>query len=363
MGHIELSHGIAQMKTKAFTSSLSGAGKQALADFGGAGGALSSQLLSSIEGPLFDLVNKGYSRTNEYEADAHIEADKTENLPQQPKDNITKETIKTLESFVIQKNNLQTEIEELKKKITKTILSSEKKELNSQLSKLKETLKNTQKHLSEIAAGIDISSLSEQKVEVFEFQKEVLALIKPIVDEVKDMTSDMRLKSALKDKILYYNSRIPTIEAAITNLKLIKQQTENNRINLELELTQANWEKQRSFMLSEQQAAQLQLNKVLLAENNAKISSVSWFKSFFQKRGLYLSEAIVVIIMVIILSKLSYSAMQRFLPGFKAKHRSFKIRLLELIHRILTIVFIIIGPMVVFYLVEDWVLFSLGPYY
>jgi len=180
------------------------------------------------------------------------------------------------------------------------------------------------------------------------------------VDEVKDMTSDMRLKSALKDKILYYNSRIPTIEAAITNLKLIKQQTENNRINLELELTQANWEKQRSFMLSEQQAAQLQLNKVLLAENNAKISSVSWFKSFFQKRGLYLSEAIVVIIMVIILSKLSYSAMQRFLPGFKAKHRSFKIRLLELIHRILTIVFIIIGPMVVFYLVEDWVLFSLG---
>jgi len=36
----------------------------------------------------------------------HIEADKTENLPQQPKDNITKETIKTLESFVIQKKQL-----------------------------------------------------------------------------------------------------------------------------------------------------------------------------------------------------------------------------------------------------------------
>ncbi len=72
MGHIELSHGIAQMKTKAFSSSLSGAGKQALADFGGAGGALSSQLITAMEGPLFDLVNKGYSRQNEFEADAHI---------------------------------------------------------------------------------------------------------------------------------------------------------------------------------------------------------------------------------------------------------------------------------------------------
>ncbi len=72
IGHAELSHGISQIKTKAFTSSLSGAGKQALADFGGSGGALTSQLLSSLEGPLFDLINKGYSRQNEFEADAHI---------------------------------------------------------------------------------------------------------------------------------------------------------------------------------------------------------------------------------------------------------------------------------------------------
>jgi hypothetical protein len=291
---------------------------------------------------------------------ANIEAIAVDNLSQKQEKNIAKDTLKTLESFVNQKNNLLIEIKALRKKITKTVLTSEKKELNVQLVKLKDSLVNTQKHFREIAAGIDISSLNEQKVEVFEFQKEVLALIKPIIDEVKEMTSDMRLKSAFKDKILYYNSRIPTIEAAISNLKLIKLQTNNKEINKELNMTRINWEKQRSLMLSEQQAAQLQLDKILLAENSAKISSASWFKSFFQKRGLYLSEAILVIIFIIVLAKLSYSLMQRFLPGFRAKHRSFKIRLLELIHRILTIIFIIIGPMVVFYLVEDWVLFSLG---
>jgi hypothetical protein len=52
--------------------------------------------------------------------------------------------------------------------------------------------------------------------------------------------------------------------------------------------------------------------------------------------------------------------MQRHLPGFNRKHRSFRIRLLELIHRMVTILLIILGPMIVFYLVEDWVLFSLG---
>jgi hypothetical protein len=36
------------------------------------------------------------------------------------------------------------------------------------------------------------------------------------------------------------------------------------------------------------------------------------------------------------------------------------LRLVELIHRVLTVLMVILGPMVVFYMVEDWVLFSLG---
>ncbi len=52
--------------------------------------------------------------------------------------------------------------------------------------------------------------------------------------------------------------------------------------------------------------------------------------------------------------------MLRYLSGFRKQHRSFRIRLVELIHRVLTVLLVIIGPMVVFYVVEDWMLFSLG---
>ena len=48
------------------------------------------------------------------------------------------------------------------------------------------------------------------------------------------------------------------------------------------------------------------------------------------------------------------------IPGYRKEHRSFRIRLLDLLHRIFTVFFAILGPMVVFYMVEDWVLFSLG---
>lgn len=74
IGHVELSHGVSQMKTKTFMGSLSGIGKQVVLDYFGSGasGALSSEVLNALEGPLFDLINKGYSRQHEFEADAHI---------------------------------------------------------------------------------------------------------------------------------------------------------------------------------------------------------------------------------------------------------------------------------------------------
>jgi hypothetical protein len=50
----------------------------------------------------------------------------------------------------------------------------------------------------------------------------------------------------------------------------------------------------------------------------------------------------------------------KLLPGYRQEHRSFQIRLLDLVHRFITVILVIMGPMVVFYVVEDWVLFSLG---
>ncbi|MEJ2323153.1 MAG: hypothetical protein P8Z31_12785, partial [Gammaproteobacteria bacterium] len=45
---------------------------------------------------------------------------------------------------------------------------------------------------------------------------------------------------------------------------------------------------------------------------------------------------------------------------YRREHRSFGIRLLDLFHRLLTLLLVIAGPMIVFYVVEDWVLFSIS---
>jgi len=75
---------------------------------------------------------------------------------------------------------------------------------------------------------------------------------------------------------------------------------------------------------------------------------------------LYLGQALLTIIGVLLLGRLVYRGVERFVPGYRAQLRSFRVRLFDLLFRISVVLAAILGPMVVFYLAEDWMLFSIG---
>jgi hypothetical protein len=269
-------------------------------------------------------------------------------------------TSETLSTFVNLQNDLQKDILALNKKIAATQSETEKGELKEQLNKLKGDLAATQRNFENIAAGIDITALRGETVEAFNIQEEVFSLLRPAIDEMKEMTSRVRQKSELKKKIAYYEERLPIIDAAVANIAQLREQGGTKALINSLKATEAQWSKQKAFMQSELQGAQLQLDKLTESETSLAEASQSYLKTFFQKRGLFLTVALLVVVGIVLLSRLSAKLMQRYIPGFRAQHRSFRIRLVELLHRIFTVLFAILGPMTVFYIVEDWVLFSLG---
>lgn len=269
-------------------------------------------------------------------------------------------TVTTLNSFVELQKNILADITDLNEQLKAAQTEAEKGSLREQLVKLKTDLKTTRINFENIAAGIDISLLREQEEQEFNFQKELFSLIRPAIDEMKEMTSRVRQKSDLKEKIAYFNARLPVIENALANIELLKENQENKSLQSSLSNTANGWIKQQTFMLSELHAAELQFNKLIEAEMEEAKSSKSSLKEFFKKRGLYLVEALLAIIGVILLSRLTYAGLIKFIPGFRKQHRSFRTRLVELLHRIVTLLLTILGPMTVFYLEEDWVLFSLS---
>ena len=271
-----------------------------------------------------------------------------------------KQILGTLESFIRLSEDQQKDIREQQKLIETEKSSIEQTILRRQLTRLREELRATKKNFREIAAGTDITALEASEQQAFNLQEEILALLKPAFEEMREMTAHVRQKTALKEKIVHYEERLPVIERVIANISRLLASNEEEMLNTALDESLQNWTKQQTFMQSELQASEVQLNKLIAAESSITEASGDYLKSFFKKRGLYLFKAMLAVLLVLLLSRYSYKVMKKVLPGFRAKQRSFRYRLLELIHRFATLFFIVLGPMLVFYLVEDWVFFSLG---
>ena len=269
-------------------------------------------------------------------------------------------TIRTLNSLIKLQSELKSDIKRLGHELKSAESTSEKKDIQEQLDELDVDVESTTRSLKEIAAGADIGSLRIAVEPKFNFQEELFSLIRPALKEMKEMTSHVRLKSELKDKIAYYQEKQPIAEHAVAHITGLLDENEDPSLEVYLQRVLDDWQKQLTFIQSELQTAELKLKNMEASEASLADASQSYLKSFFQKRGLYLAEAILVVLVILLLSRLSYRAMEKLIPGYRKEYRSFRLRLLDLMHRIITAILVITGPMVVFYIVEDWVLFSLG---
>jgi len=164
----------------------------------------------------------------------------------------------------------------------------------------------------------------------------------------------------MKDKITYYQDKLPIAEHAVAHITGLLDENEDPSLEGYLQRVLSDWQKQLTFIQSELLTAELKLEKLVASEASLADASQSYLKSFFQKRGLYLAQAILAVIVILLLSRMSYRAMEKFIPGYRKEYRSFRLRLLDLMHRMITTILVITGPMAAFYVVEDWVIFSLG---
>lgn len=269
-------------------------------------------------------------------------------------------TISTLKAIVRTEEQLLSSIQSVAKAERNSQSESGKIELRNKELQLREELHATRKTFDEIAAEQDILALKGAVESEFDLKSEVLFLLEPALKEMKRMTSGVRSKSALREKLEIYGDKLPITESAIKNLQTLIDASDSEALTKVLSDRQEQWAHQRTLLENDRQSAQLQLDKLIAREVSLTEASQSYFKEFFQKRGLYIIIAFAVVAAVMFLSRLTANGMRRVLPGFRAKHRSFRVRLIQLVHQVLSILLAIIGPMVVFYIVEDWVLFSLG---
>jgi hypothetical protein len=270
------------------------------------------------------------------------------------------DSLPTLRNLLQLRQDLSAEIKGLNERVAQTQVKNEKLELQQQLDALEKDLRTTSRNFENIVAGSDLSALRNGEEEAFDFQKELFALIRPAMEEMKAMTIHVRKKAELRETVANYAEQVPLIDKALTNIATLQTGIKDPDLIAALAEVESDWKKQQALMQGELQSAQLQLERMMAEEVSLTEASQSYFKVFFRKRGLYLIEALGVMLGVLLLSRFNHYLLRRFVPGFNRLHRSFRVRLVELIHYLGTLILLILGPMLVFYLEEDWVLFSLG---
>ena len=299
-------------------------------------------------------------------ADNHLKEDKAvsedpiEVAKQKQKIALTRETLTTLLNFVELQDQLRNDLDKQRKELKWSRSETELKDFQAQVKKTEEKLRDTELNIENIAANTDLGLLRATEEPPFNLQKELFSLLEPALKEMKNATSDVRLKAELREKITYFQQREPIARQALSNISDLNRANKNPKIKKALVKMNKNWSKQLVFIQSELQAKELQLEKMLAQESSLAGQSESVFKNFFQRRGWTLIQALLAVVGVLIISRLILKIITRTVKGYRAEHRGVELRVIDLLHHSLTILFVMVAPMVIFYIEEDWVLFSLG---
>lgn len=270
-------------------------------------------------------------------------------------------TLTTLNELQASKKILNDEIKNKTLKRNSTKIEDEKTELNNEIKTLNEQIDDIDTKFEKIATGIDIDAVKLSDTQAHTtLSEDFQLLLRPLVESAKETTKDIRQKAKLQEEIAYYKSVLPKAEQARANVEALLKVTKDKELNKELQALEKHWEQQKTLLASKLNAS---IHQVTTIEKNAVSISSSIkenTKSFFHERGLFLLEGFVAFILVLAMMKLIYLLTIKLFPIFTRPKRSFYLRLLDLLFRLLTIVLSIVIPMAIFYIEEDWFLFSLG---
>jgi small-conductance mechanosensitive channel len=270
-------------------------------------------------------------------------------------------TLITLQELQDAKLALEEEIQNTRNELKKVTDEDAKVALKMNIKTLNTQLENIEKKFEKIASGIDSSLMSEDAgFESTTLTQDFQMLLKPLVESAKGATQDMRKKAELEEEIEHYKFLLPYAVKADENIHKLIEDSNQTELKQELKTLEKYWQGKVKLITSNLNASLHELD--VLEENSVSFSDSfsESTKNFFQDRGLVLFEGFVAFILVISLMNLLHHYILKLFPIFTKPSRSFYLRLLDLLYKVLTAVLAIIVPMAIFYYEEDWFLFSLG---
>ncbi|PIE57198.1 MAG: hypothetical protein CSA34_00015 [Desulfobulbus propionicus] len=254
---------------------------------------------------------------------------------------------------------IEKQIASKNRQMEQTNSSDTKAALQEELVELQKSLQAAESDFEKMATGVDTSIFNAQEEEgAFNWKQELFDLVKPGIMELKQLTVEARRKAALLDKQSRYQELLPVAHEANANLKALFASTEAEVLKEQIEALQPQWESLEKQLISGLDITNIELAKMDNNQQSLWERSRASLLRFLHTRGLYLTIAVVACLLVILLMGLLHRVVRRMVPGHDRTWRPFHIRAIDLGFQVATVLVALFSFIIVFYVVEDWVLLS-----
>ncbi|NDV24755.1 mechanosensitive ion channel [Desulfovibrio sp. JC022] len=266
----------------------------------------------------------------------------------------------TLANLLQYKSELEAQIKVTKKTLKKTSHQMDKEVLSVKLTDLKQQLKNVRQNFIKVATGLDLTIFNEAAQQDFVWQEEVETLVRPLLQELKEMTKRPRQIERLKSRVAYFESRLPRAEEAVQNIDTLIAAAKSPALKAELTVLKTDFEKRRTNIDNQLDVARFELKELTKDKQSFYQSTKKVMAVFFKSRGKNILFAMLAFAGVFLFFRFVDRIFKKSHPAFKTKERPFYIRLIEVLLLIFTVIAATSASLFTLYISGDWFLLSIA---
>ena len=256
------------------------------------------------------------------------------------------------------------QIDQLRKQLGIEKIDSERRDLQWQIDQAETDLGNLRRSFENIAlGGADLSVLDpERQDEQFNWQQDLQLILKPVFQELKDLTEKPRQVERLKSQLAILENQHHIIQRALNNAERLMNDSLDKATRQRLDSIHQTWKQRLDDIQRKREINQLQLDVLQEGDETLFVKIRQSINQFFTGRGLNLVLAVVAFFLTFLLMRGLFMLYARL--NLHGGTRTFTTvtsrRIMAYGYQALTVILSILVALVVLYVLGDTTLLVLA---
>lgn len=250
--------------------------------------------------------------------------------------------------------SITAEIEQITKALNR-VPEIERPALDEKLKGLLQRRDELKADFGSIATGIDPTDYDQSTDEPFVLSDELDTLLRPIIEELKDLTEKPREIEKLRGELSHWRKRLAITQGALANLEKLPPDL-SDELKVLIAESRKTWGERQKAAENRIQALSYQLEQAESNQPSLFNTITGGFRTFFRSRGRNLVLSVLTAAVIFFGLRYLHQCLDQFAPWRRKGDRPFYLRLVDVGLSVFSLLGAITGGLLVLYLAGDWVM-------